>query len=100
MLALALARLRDEGTLVAVGETAGRTAGLDVYPDLPSVLLPREHLVQVLLNLVLNAADACGPGGHIAVRSVPGRTRFEIVLPNHAVAELQDYNMAGREGTT
>jgi two-component system, NtrC family, sensor kinase len=41
---------------------------LDVDPELPPVSLSREQLVQVVLNLVLNAADACGKGGHIVVR--------------------------------
>ncbi|HEX7671295.1 MAG TPA: ATP-binding protein, partial [Polyangiaceae bacterium] len=42
---------------------------VDVHPDLPPVTLSREHLVQVLLNLLLNAADACQKGGHVAVRA-------------------------------
>ncbi len=44
---------------------------VDVYPDLPEVALGREQLVQVLLNLVLNAADACEEAGHITVRARP-----------------------------
>lgn len=40
---------------------------LDLEGDLPRVTLSREHLVQVLLNLVLNAADATGRGGHVTV---------------------------------
>jgi signal transduction histidine kinase len=43
---------------------------VDVYPDLPRVALGREQLVQVLLNLLLNAADACGQKGHVVVRAV------------------------------
>ena len=42
---------------------------LDVHGDLPLVALGREQLVQILLNLVLNAADATGPGGHIRVEA-------------------------------
>lgn len=44
---------------------------VDVHPDLPEVALSREHLVQVILNLVLNAADACeaGGGGRISLRA-------------------------------
>jgi hypothetical protein len=34
LLAEALGRLRDEGTLLLVGERAGRTASFDPYPDL------------------------------------------------------------------
>ncbi len=46
---------------------------VDVHPDLPEVSLSREHLVQVILNLVLNAADACetGEGKHITLRALP-----------------------------
>jgi two-component system NtrC family sensor kinase len=39
----------------------------EVEPGLPPVALSREQLVQVLLNLVLNATDACGPGGRVRV---------------------------------
>lgn len=42
---------------------------LDVHPDLPNVALSREQLVQVVLNLVLNAADACGAGGRVTLRA-------------------------------
>ncbi len=40
---------------------------LALAPELPLVALAREQLVQVVLNLVLNAADAAGPGGHVRV---------------------------------
>lgn len=38
-------------------------------PSLPRVGISREQLVQVLLNLLLNAADACGDGATITVRA-------------------------------
>jgi signal transduction histidine kinase len=40
---------------------------LDLHPELPEVALSRERLIQVVLNLVLNAADAVGAGGHVRI---------------------------------
>jgi signal transduction histidine kinase len=40
---------------------------LDLHPELPEVALSRERLVQIVLNLVLNAADAVGAGGHVKI---------------------------------
>ncbi|HEX6765970.1 MAG TPA: ATP-binding protein, partial [Polyangiaceae bacterium] len=48
---------------------------LDLHPELSDVALSRERLTQVVLNLVLNAADAVGAGGRVrivAVRSEGG----------------------------
>jgi signal transduction histidine kinase len=39
----------------------------DVPASLPRVTLSREQLVQVLLNLLLNAADASGEGGRVLI---------------------------------
>ena len=44
---------------------------LDVHTELPEVLLSRERLIQVVLNLVLNAADAVGAGGHVRIAAEP-----------------------------
>jgi signal transduction histidine kinase len=66
---------------------------LDVYPDLPSVALSREQLVQVVLNLVLNAADACGRGGRVTLRAMPhgDKVRLEVEDNGPGVApEVRD----------
>lgn len=67
---------------------------LDVYPDLPAVSMSREQLVQVILNLVLNAADACGEGGKITLRARPegAGVRLEVEDDGPGVApEVRDH---------
>jgi signal transduction histidine kinase len=51
---------------------------LDVHPDLPRVALSREQLVQVILNLVLNAADAVTKGGHVRIAAEKTRTGVRL----------------------
>jgi signal transduction histidine kinase len=69
----------DTVTLVAPQSSMKEVElGVDVFPDLPRVTLGREQLVQCLLNLVMNAADACGKGGHVLVRGRPGERGVRI----------------------
>jgi signal transduction histidine kinase len=52
----------------------------EIAPDAPRVTLSHQRLVQVVLNLVLNAADAA-PRGHVTVRvarAAEGRVRVEV----------------------
>lgn len=42
---------------------------LDVYPDLPRVSIEHGELMQVILNLVLNAAAACKDGGRVELEA-------------------------------
>ena len=52
----------------------------EIAPDAPRVTLSHQRIVQVVLNLVLNAADAA-PRGHVTVRAAPGadgRVRLEV----------------------
>jgi signal transduction histidine kinase len=53
---------------------------LDLHRELPLVALGREQLVQVLLNLVLNAADAVGPRGHIRIEAQPASGGVRLVV--------------------
>lgn len=50
--------------------TKDRAITTDVPPDLPPIRAVRDHLTQVVLNLVLNAVDATEKGGqiHISVK--------------------------------
>lgn len=41
------------------------------HNPLPLVRLPESYLIQVLINLLLNAADACDGEGHIDIRVFP-----------------------------
>jgi len=55
---------------------------IDLAPDLPPVRASEHHLVQVLVNLLLNAADACQGRGAVAVRGhsgEPGWVRLAVV---------------------
>lgn len=58
------------------------TLDVDLASSPTRVSMSQEHLVQVILNLVLNAADATGDGGHIWIRSTP------VVGENQEVNQL------------
>ena len=64
------AAVHDTVTLLAPQKSMQQMqVRLDVFPDLPKVQLSREHLVQVLLNLALNAADACEHRGSVLLKA-------------------------------
>jgi two-component system, NtrC family, sensor kinase len=59
---------RDTAALVAPQRSLKDVSlNLEVKPGLPEVTLGHEQLMQVILNLVMNAADAVGAGGKIRV---------------------------------
>jgi signal transduction histidine kinase len=49
--------------------TGDRDITTSISPDLPAIVIVRDHLVQVLLNLVLNAIDATSKGGRIQIQA-------------------------------
>jgi C4-dicarboxylate-specific signal transduction histidine kinase len=64
------AAIHDTATLVAhQASMQSLELKLDVYPGLPRVGISTEQLMQVLLNLLLNAADALegAANGHLSV---------------------------------
>ncbi len=64
--------VRDTAALVAPQRSLKEVSlQLDIAPGLPLVALGHEQLMQVTLNLVLNAADAVGAGGNIRVSAAP-----------------------------
>jgi len=82
--------IHDTVTLVTPQrEFAAVDLSLDVFPELPLVRLPREQLVQVLLNLILNAAHACEQGGTVRVRAKQedGWVRVEVEDTGPGVTE-------------
>ncbi|HSB69621.1 MAG TPA: ATP-binding protein [Candidatus Methylomirabilis sp.] len=44
---------------------------LQMPPDLPTLCADADQLTQVLLNLLMNAVTATGPGGRVTVRAAP-----------------------------
>jgi signal transduction histidine kinase len=53
---------------------------LDVSPGLPAVALGHEQLMQVILNLVMNAANAVGAGGNIRVAAARHATGVRLLV--------------------
>ena len=111
----------DERTRVALGEILEealnitkyykRTKGRLLSPHLPADLPPldgvRDQLVQVFLNLILNAVDATDRGGHIDLRAE--RRGGEVVVtvqddgagipPEHAGRVFEPYFTTKKHGT-
>jgi signal transduction histidine kinase len=105
----ALADVIDEALNIAkyYKRTKGRIIQRHVPPDLPPLLGVRDQLIQVFLNLVLNAIDATDKGGHIELRATrhDGMVHVEIsddgpgIPPGQAARLFQPYFTTKNHGT-
>ncbi|WP_422926012.1 sensor histidine kinase [Singulisphaera sp. PoT] len=60
--------------------TKKRAITIDLAPDLPTIRAVRDHLIQVVLNLVLNAVDATEEGGRIHLEAHAEDGWFELSI--------------------
>jgi signal transduction histidine kinase len=64
-----------------VSQRSGVDIAVDIEADLPELLADGDHLQQVLLNLLINACDACatrGPSGHVSLSARAVEDQVEI----------------------
>ena len=72
---------RDTAALVAPQRSLKEVSlTLEVSPGLPAVALGHEQLMQVILNLVLNAADAVGAGGHVRIAAARSPSGVRLLV--------------------
>jgi signal transduction histidine kinase len=106
---VALGEILDEALGIAkyYKRTRGRIASPELPADLPPLYGVRDQLVQVFLNLILNAIDATGRDGRIelAVRREAGGVEVAVrdngcgIAPEHAGRLFQPYFTTKKHGT-
>ncbi len=78
---------------------SGARITLDVLPNLPAIHGDRQSLIQVFVNLLLNALDAVGKGGRVRIaagsRHEPGWVEVSVTddgpgIPAHALPLIFD----------
>jgi signal transduction histidine kinase len=87
--------------------TRGRALTTHLPPDLPPLVGVRDQLMQVFLNLVLNAVDATDRGGHIELRAECHHGAVVVTVaddgtgipPDHASRVFQPYFTTKKHGT-
>ena len=69
----------------------GRAVRAEIPHDLPAIVAVRDQLVQVFLNLVLNAIDATGKGGQvvIAAHEIEGQLVATVSDDGHGIDPKQ-----------
>lgn len=70
---VALPVIVQAATTLVDYESAARQVqvALEMPPELPTVCADPDQLTQILLNLLMNALTATGPGGRVTVRAAP-----------------------------
>jgi signal transduction histidine kinase len=106
---VALGEILDEALGIAkyYKRTRGRIAPPVLPPDLPLLFGARDQLVQVFLNLILNAIDATGKEGRIELGVVHRADWVEITVRDngsgirseHAALLFQPYFTTKKHGT-
>jgi two-component system NtrC family sensor kinase len=56
---------------------------IEIEKDIPPLFIDRHQLLQVLINLIINARDAMPEGGEIAVRAYTGELRMNPEKDSH-----------------
>jgi signal transduction histidine kinase len=105
----ALAEVLDEALGIAkyYQRTKGRVIDKRLPADLPALWARRDQLVQVFLNLILNAIDATARGGRIEIAAERrgGEVVVEVrddgpgIAPEHAARLFQPYFTTKKHGT-
>ncbi|MFL5339247.1 MAG: sensor histidine kinase [Gemmataceae bacterium] len=87
--------------------TKSRTVVAELPPELPPLVGVRDQLVQVFLNLILNAIDATAKNGRITIRAERGDSGLRIAVkddgvgipPGQAPKLFQPYFTTKKHGT-
>jgi signal transduction histidine kinase len=106
---IAMGEIIDEALNIAkyYKRTKGRIITPTVPPDLPPIHGVRDQLVQVLLNLVLNAIDATDKGGRIELTVERYAAELEVrvcddgagIASEHGHRVFQPYFTTKKHGT-
>jgi signal transduction histidine kinase len=71
--------------------TGGRRIDHETAADMPPLWGVRDQLVQVFLNLILNAIDATEPGGCIDIRAAVRGDKVEILVTDDGAGIAQEH---------
>jgi two-component system NtrC family sensor kinase len=106
---VALGEIVEEALNIAkyYKRTRGRLSSPSLPPDLPTLHAVRDQLVQVFLNLVLNAIDATDRDGRIDLEVTRRHNGVEVsvrdsgsgIAPEHAARLFQPYFTTKKHGT-